>query len=108
MEAILSVELANSSKIECVLDTGFYGALLLPREFIESNSLKITGTETVVMIEDNVIEINTAKAEIRWLGDEFATPVLVSETSEALIGVELLAGTLLEIDYRKRTIKITK
>ena len=90
------------------MDTGFYGSLLLPREFVKSNSLKLTGTETVVMIEENAIEISTAKAEIKWLGDEFATPVLVSETNEALIGVELLTDTFLEIDYRNKSVKITK
>ena len=60
------------------------------------------------MIEENVIEISTAKAEIKWLGDEFTIPVLVSETGEALIGVELLAAALLEIDYRNQSVKITK
>ncbi len=104
----MSIELANSSKIECVLDTGFYGSLLLPREFVESNALKITGSEKVVMIEDNVIEISTAKAELKWLGNEFAISVLVSETNEALIGVELLDDSLLEIDYRNGSVKITK
>lgn len=108
LEAVLTIELMNGAQIECVLDTGFYGNLLLPRKFVEENSLLITGTETVVMIEENSAEISTAKAEVRWLGDEFSLPILVSETGESLIGTEMLIDTILEIDYINSTVKITK
>ncbi|HEY0460849.1 MAG TPA: hypothetical protein VGC97_17060 [Pyrinomonadaceae bacterium] len=54
------------------------------------------------------IEFDTAIAEIKWLGDEFSLPVLVSESTEALIGVEMLIDTLIEIDYKNLTVKITK
>ena len=108
LEAILTVELSNGAPIDCVLDTGFYGNLLLPREFIEENSMRITGTENIVMIEDNAIEINTAKADVKWLGDNFSINILVSETGDALIGTEMLIDTFLEIDYINLTVKITK
>ena len=108
LEAVLTVELSNGAQIDCVLDTGFYGNLLLPREFVRENSMRITGTENVVMIEDNSIEISTAKADVRWLGDNFSINILVSEAGECLIGTEMLIDTILEIDYINSTVKITK
>jgi len=66
------------------------------------------GREPVATVEQNSIEIDIAVAKINWLGEEFSVQVLVSETNEALIGTELLAAALLEIDYKNRTVKITK
>ncbi len=37
LETVLTIELSNGSQIECVLDTGFNGFLLLPRKFVEDN-----------------------------------------------------------------------
>ena len=46
--------------------------------------------------------------EIKWLGNKFPITILVSETDECLIGTELLIDTILEIDYKNLTVKITK
>ena len=32
-DALVTIELVNGSKLECVIDTGFNGLLLLPRKF---------------------------------------------------------------------------
>ncbi len=107
-EAVLPVRLLNESVIECVLDTGFNGSLLLPRDFVEANSMIFAGREEVVMVEENSIEIDTAIAEINWLAEKFSVRILVSETNEALIGTQMLAGSILEINYQNSTVKITK
>jgi predicted aspartyl protease len=47
LEAVLEVRLTDGAAIECVLDTGFNGSLLLPKSFAEENSLPFVGTEKV-------------------------------------------------------------
>lgn len=107
-ETVLTIELSTGSQIECVLDTGFNGFLLLPRMFIEDNSLDLVGRESVIMVEQNTIEIDVASGEINWLGKTFSVRILVSETDESLIGTQMLIDSLLEIDYKNLTVKITK
>lgn len=108
LQPILIVELSNGARFECLLDTGFQGTLVIPRKFAQENSLIITGRETFLGAENNSIEFDTAIAEINWLGDEFSLPVLISESTEALIGIEMLLDSVLEIDYKNLTVKITK
>jgi len=108
LEAVLHIRLTNGATIECVLDTGFNGSLLLPREFVEENSMLFVGREKVIMVEEISTEIDTAAAKVNWLGKDLLLHVFVSETDEALIGVEMLVDSLLEIDYKNQTVKITK
>ena len=37
-EAVLRIELADGASIDCVLDTGFNGSLILPKSFVEKHS----------------------------------------------------------------------
>jgi len=108
LQAILNVELQTGANFDCLLDTGFQGTLVVSRKFAEENSLTITGRETFLGAENKSIEFDTAIAKINWLGDVFLLPILVSESTEALIGVEMLIDTILEIDYINSTVKITK
>lgn len=108
LESVLEIQLSNGAKIECVIDTGFNGSLLLPRKFIEENSMKFVGMEEVVMVEQNTILIETAIANLIWLGEEFSLQILVSENNEALLGTQMFIDSKLEIDYKNLTVKITK
>ena len=108
LEAVITIQLNNQSKINCLLDTGFNGTLFLPRQFVEENNLPIGVREILQAAEDQIFEVDTANALIKWLGEEFSLTIFVSEMDEALMGVEMLANTLLEIDYVNRTVKITK
>ena len=108
LQAILDVELSNGAFFECLLDTEFQGTLVVPRRFAEENLLEITGREAFLGAENSNIEFDTAIAEIKWLGDTFSLPVLVSESIEALIGAEMFVDTVLKIDYINSTVKITK
>ena len=104
----MQIRLTDEAIIECVLDTGFNGSLLLPRAFVEAHSMFFVGREEVNLVEGISAEIDTALAEVKWLGDEFSIRIFVSEADEALIGVEMLIDTLLEIDYINSTVTITK
>jgi clan AA aspartic protease len=108
LDAILTIKLATGSQIEGAIDTGFNGFLLLPRRFIEDNSLPLVGTESVVMVEQNITEVEVAAGEVIWLDSKLAVRILVSENDECLIGTQMLVDTKLEINYKNFSVKITK
>ena len=106
--AVIPIELANGSIINCLLDTGFQGTLMLPKKFAEENLLEIIGQETFIAAERMQVQISSAVVEIKWFDDELELPIFVGTTDDALIGVEMLIDTILEIDYINSTVKITK
>lgn len=108
LEAILKITLINGSQIECALDTGFNGFLLLPRTFIVTNSLPFVGNELVTMVEQNKTEVEVVAGQVIWLNEKLPVRILVSENDECLIGTQMLADSKLEIDYKNFTVKITK
>jgi clan AA aspartic protease len=108
LESVLSVRLTNGAAIDCVLDTGFNGSLLLPRCFVEENKMELVGREPITMVEKHKTEIDAVAGEINWLGKKFFARILVSENEECLIGTQLLVDSKLEIDYKDLTVKITK
>jgi clan AA aspartic protease len=107
-EAFLAIQLTNGAFIDCLLDTGFNGSLLLSREFVERNKMELVGREPITMVEKHVAEIDVVAGEIVWLGSTFLVRVLVSENDECLIGTQMLVDSKLEIDYKYLTVKITK
>ena len=106
--ATLPVEFSNGSIINCLIDTGFQGTLMLPNNFAEDNSIEILGQETFIAAERTQVQINSAIAEIKWFNEQYEIPIFVSNSDDALIGVEMLIDTVLEIDYINSTVKITK
>jgi clan AA aspartic protease len=104
----MTIGLVNGSKLECVIDTGFNGFLLLPRKFIEDNSLDIIGTESIIMVEQNATEVEVAAGEVNWFGTNVFVKILVSEHDESLVGTQMLEGSKLEIDYRNMIVRVTR
>lgn len=84
LEAVLPVRLANGAIIECVLDTGLNGSLLLPREFVKANSILFAGREEVVLVEEISAEIDTAITEAIWLSERFSIRVLVQRNERSV------------------------
>ena len=108
LQAFLTISLTNGSKIDCLLDTGFDGGLMLPRSFVEANNIEITGNETFTATEGMIFTAEIGIAEIFWLNDDFSIRCVISDNEESIIGVEMLIDTILEIDYINLTVKITK
>ena len=60
LEAYVMVSLTSGGTIECLIDTGFSGALMLPRSFVEQNNLPLTGQENM----DGVVAAETSPADV--------------------------------------------
>ena len=106
-EARVPVRLASGETIECLVDTGFDGALMLPRRFVERLKLPVVGRLVFQVAGGTRINADIALAEVEWLAEQRIFEVVVGEGEDSLIGTEMLDGTKLTINYAALTVTIT-
>lgn len=106
-EALVEIRLGGE-RIECVIDTGFNGALILPRLFIDRLGIPIRGRLAFEIVGGTSLVAPVAYANIEWLDEEREVEIIVSDGYDALIGTELLEETTLSINYVTRTVSIAK
>lgn len=92
--------------VECIIDTGFSGALVLPSSIVDLLELPIVGHEIITMVGDAKDYADIALAQVEWFGEVRREDVIVKE--ESLIGTALLKGTNLSIDYVNMVVRIDK
>jgi clan AA aspartic protease len=82
---------AGSREVLAVIDTGFTGALTLPRPVIESLSLAQTGTESAMLADGSAKEFEYYNAYVEWDGAVRLISILAAD-NDPLVGMTLLAG----------------
>ena len=107
-EALVLVRLGDGATIECVVDTGFDGGLMLPRAFVSQIQIPIIGELTFEMVGGAKMSAKIGLTDVKWLGELREVEVIVSEGDDALVGTELLIGTTLIIDYQSSSLEISK
>lgn len=103
-EALLRLRLSAGETVECLVDTGFTGALVLPQALVTRLNLPIVGREVFEMVGGRQFIASVAFADIEWLGETRTVRVIVSE--DTLLGTELLDGTRLTVDYIAYTVTV--
>ncbi len=103
----MQVRFREGAAIECVVDTGFNGALMLPRAFISQIRIPIIGELTFGMVGGATMSAEIGLIDINWLAELREVEVIVSEGDDALIGTELLRATALIIDYSSESVAIS-
>ena len=104
-EALLRLRLTAGETVECLIDMGFTGALVLPQSLVTRLNLPVVGREVFEMVGGQQFVAAVALAEIEWLGAARTVRVIISE--DTLLGTELLDGTQLTIDYVGHTVSIS-
>jgi clan AA aspartic protease len=104
-EALLRLQLSPGETIECLVDTGFTGSLVLPQALVTRLNLPVVGREVFEMVGGRQFIASVAFAEIEWLGATRTVRVIVSE--DTLLGTELLDGTRLTVDYIAYTVTVS-
>src|SRR5918997_238055 len=103
-EALLRLRLSPRETIECLVDPGFPGALVLPQDLVTRLNLPIVGREVFEMVGGRRFVAGVALAEVEWLGRKATFRVIVSE--DTLLGTEMLDGCRLVIDYAAHTVTV--
>lgn len=104
----MTVNFAGGVVAECIIDTGFDGALMLPRALITRLGFPVVGRLIFQAAGGALVGADVALAEVEWLSEERTFEVILSEGEDSLLGTEMLDGVLLRIDYAARTVVIDK
>jgi clan AA aspartic protease len=104
-EALLRLQLSAGETVECMVNTGFTGALVLPQALVTRLNLPVVGREVFEMVGGRQFIASVAFADMEWLGETRTVRVIISE--DTLLGTELLDGTRLTIDYVDHTLSVS-
>jgi clan AA aspartic protease len=90
-----------------LIDTGFNGALMLPKSEIKKLKLKNIGKDNYITASGNQVVTEIYMAEILWFGRLRKIAVLSTEGQTRLIGMELLFNQNISINGFKNKIEIS-
>lgn len=107
-EAIVEIRFVKGDAIECVVDTGFDGALILPTPFAKRLGLTVVARLVFELVGGARMSADVALAEIEWLGQNRFVEVILSEGDDALIGTEMFEDAKLIVDYANRLTTILR
>lgn len=96
----------EESTIDVWVDTGFTGDLVLPQSVIESLGLTKSGSVDALLADGSQTVLNTFTCLIEWFGVQRTLEVIANEGVYPLLGVGLLLGLELRIDYRNFTLSL--
>ncbi|MBI3799556.1 MAG: clan AA aspartic protease [Deltaproteobacteria bacterium] len=97
---------AISMEIEAWVDTGFTGELVLPQENIVALNLSRSAVVTAELGDGSETTLEVYTCLIEWFGQIRQVEVIASIGQLPLLGVGLLRGRKLTIDYAARTLTI--
>lgn len=102
------LERNQSDAFDCVVDTGFDGALILTAAVAERLNLSIVARLVFDLVGGARMSAYVALGEIEWLGQDRSGEVILSDGDDTLIGTELFEGANLILDYPTRDVTITQ
>ncbi|MFO0816391.1 MAG: hypothetical protein U1A77_00535 [Pirellulales bacterium] len=109
--AILQIQMrSNKSSPEQTfavwIDTGFTGDLALPQATVQELGLTPSGTVDGVLADGSQPLLTTCHCEISWFGEFRNLEVIANTGTTPLLGVGLLLGKELVIDYTNLTLSL--
>ena len=95
---IFRLPVKGDLQIDCVVDTGFSESIALPPAAIAAMGLPFIEDRRVNLANDTYTDLGVYSGAILWQGTE--TPIRVFASGRLpLVGVEVLYGNLLGIDF---------
>jgi clan AA aspartic protease len=97
--ALRSNQQRTESQIDVWIDTGFTGDLVMPQSSIDTLGLPRSGSIDAILADGSQTELNTYSCVIDWFGNERKLEVIANQGEYPLLGVGLLLGLELRVDY---------
>src|SRR5436309_2447891 len=107
LEAWLRVRAASGETVECLVDTGFNGSLMLPRSEAVRLKLTVLGRVPIIGVGRARSIADIAELEVEWLSQTRAVEVIISDGDDALMGSLMLDGSRLVVDYIGYTMTVS-
>ena len=93
-------------ELEVWIDTGFTGELVLSEPQVANLPASQSGTVSAELGDGSSVILNTYSCRIEWFGQELMIEVVSNKGSFPLLGVGLLNGHELMIDYEAKTASV--
>jgi clan AA aspartic protease len=103
---IRSTENDAESEISAWVDTAFNGELVMPASIIEAAGLKQSGGIRASLADGGEVTLETFACEVNWFGEDKLIEVIANDGAVPLLGVQLLIGHRLTVDYSEMTVTI--
>lgn len=107
-EAVVKIRFVKAEVLECIVDTGFDGALILPGDVAERLRLPVVARLAFELVGGARMTADVALGDIEWLGQRRTVEIILSEGNDSLIGTEMFEGCRLLIDYTSRSLSISQ
>jgi clan AA aspartic protease len=109
--ALLPVEVRNPStgqpaQWDAWIDTGFTGELVEPRSILVALGLQPTSSATGILADGSQVVLDRYSCLIEWFGQLRPIEVIANDGASPLLGVGLLLGHTLTIDYPAGTLNL--
>jgi clan AA aspartic protease len=91
---------------EAWIDTGFTGEIALPLAIIQNLGLPQSGTVSAELANGEAVIMSTYTCIIDWFGTDQQIEVVANQGGSPLLGVGLLRGHRLIVDYTSLTLSI--
>jgi len=110
--ALIKVELRKSieldpTPIDVWIDTGFTGDLVIPATLIEQLALEPSGSVDAILADGSQIALSTYSCSVEWFGKTKSLEIIANDGQCPLLGVGLLLGLELRVDYRNLHLRLT-
>lgn len=94
------------ANVDVWIDTGFTGEIVFPIAIIRQPGLIQSGTIDAILADGSQILLDTYSCKIQWFNGERNLEVIANEGEFPLLGVGLLLGQELRIDYMNLTLSL--
>ena len=110
--ALIDISIRGDEKgelrqIPAWIDTGFTSELVLPSKLIRSLELSSIATVDAILADGSKVQVETYMCFIEWFGRWRQIEVVTSDGDFPLIGVSLLLGLELVVDYRNLRLSLS-
>lgn len=105
-EAWLRVRTSGGETLDLLIDTGFDGALVLPRSEATRLNLTLLGRVPIIGVGRMRSVADITELEVEWLGEQRAVEVVISDGEDSLLGTAMLDGSCLVVDYVNYTVTV--
>ena len=92
--------------VEAWIDTGFNGFLIVPRNLISQLHWPLAFSGRAILADGSEVDVEVYSGLIEWFGELRTVEVAAKDGQIPLLGVALLDGHSLNIDYKLRTINL--
>jgi clan AA aspartic protease len=103
---IVSGASAAGTTVDVWIDTGFTGEIVFPIGLIRQLGFVQSGFVDAVLADGSHIQLDTYSCKIQWFGGERNLEVIANDGEFPLLGVGLLLGRELRIDYTNLSVSL--